>query len=85
MDKEQGRCEVADCGIQLIGNSFFDHYFKKRVCPSCWEKHFRAAEDHAWGEFFEANFDKTAYPQEFWNKVGAFVDLSKAEPKGAYK
>ena len=86
MKQEQlGRCEVADCGVELIGESFFDRYFKKTICSSCWEKNFRFAEDNGFGEWFEKNYNESAYPKEFWRKVGAFVDLSKADPGSAYK
>lgn len=77
-------CEVAACGIPLVGESFYDKYFKQRVCPSCFERNFREAESSGFGEWFEANYAKDAYSPEFWRKVGAFVDLSKIEPKKAY-
>lgn len=82
-----GRCEVAACGIELIGESVFDRYFNIRVCKSCFDNHFREAEEHGFGEWFDgggnkkkANYEFSDYPPEFWRKVGAFVDVSSCEP-----
>lgn len=83
--QEQGRCEVAECGVPLIGESFFDKYFKRRVCPACFENAFKESEQHGFGEWFEANYKKDSYPPEFWKKVGAFVDLSNAGKQDPYR
>lgn len=85
MVESDGRCEVAECGKGLVGGSRHDKYFKKFVCVSCFEKHFRAAEESGIGDWFEANYEKTAYPPEFWRKVGAFVDLSQCKSQDPYK
>lgn len=84
MVDEQGRCEIAACGVPLIGDSVYDKYYKKRVCPSCFENIFNESRTHGFGEWFEANYKKEAYPPDFWRSVGAFVDLREAENKGAY-
>ena len=83
---DQNICEVAACGNSVAGDSVFDKYFKKCICVPCYRQNFKFAEDNGIGDWFEKNFadNKTAYPPEFWRKVGAFVDLSKTDQR-AYK
>lgn len=80
-------CEIAGCGNSTTAESVFDKYFKKSICMECYAKHFRTAEESGWGEWFDSNFkdNKTAYPPEFWRKVGAFIDVSKCGPTDPYK
>lgn len=79
-----GQCEVASCHAVLSGKSFYDKYYRKRMCPSCFEKAFRTAEQSGLGEWFEMNYKESDYPRSFWDKVGAFIDLSKCAPKDPY-
>lgn len=82
--EQDGHCEIAACGAQLSGGSYYDLYYKRRVCVSCFKQAFDLAKDNGFGEWFENNYKKEDYPPEFWRSVGAFVDLSKAGSQDPY-
>lgn len=65
----------SQCRCTISGESFFDRFFKKRVCRPCWDKNFKQAQSQALGEWFEANYDVSAYSRSFWDSVAAFIKL----------
>lgn len=73
----ESKCEISACENVLGADSYYDSYYKKRICPDCFSKAFQLAKDNGFGEWFEKNYNKADYPPEFWKSVGAFVDLSK--------
>jgi len=78
-------CENAGCSNSTASGSVFDHYFKKRICAACFQKNFDTAQVHAFGEWWEKNYNQADYPPEFWRSVGAFIDLSKTVYQDPYK
>lgn len=83
--KQVERCESTECSAPLIGDTYYDHFYKKRLCPSCFQRAFAVAKDHGIGEWFQANYDKSDYSEEFWKSVGAFQDLKHCDPGSVYK
>lgn len=66
-------CQDSACGAILNERSRQDRYYKHSVCEACFNKRAQFAEEHGFGEWFEANFNVEDKSREYWNKVGAFV------------